>query len=157
MEFESTLRVSSSRSEGPPGVVEGQTLQPLIGMTALPSERIRVAVATFKAGMHEDLHWHAIEVFYYVIAGSAIVRDYHGKEYNVGAGTAIYAPPGIAGSHEWQVGPNGLQLLSIRATRDGHTSHAVHRRPRNPALLHRARRAREDGWCKLRLTLLRKA
>jgi hypothetical protein len=54
------------------------------------------------------------------MAGSATVRDYHGKEYPVGPGSAIYAPAGIAGSHEWQVGKNGLQLLSIRATLEGH-------------------------------------
>ena len=121
MEFESTLQVfRESQIERQPGVVEGQTLRPLIGVPERPSERIRVAVANFRPGTHEHLHWHAIEVFYYVIAGAATVRDYHGKEYEVGPGCAIYAPPGIAGSHEWQVGPGGLQLLSIRATRDGH-------------------------------------
>jgi uncharacterized cupin superfamily protein len=66
------------------------------------------------------LHWHPIEVFYYVIAGGAIVRDYYGKEYKVGPGSSIYAPAGIAGSHEWEVGKDGLQLLSVRATRAGH-------------------------------------
>ena len=48
------------------------------------------------------------------------MRDYYGKEYPVKAGLAIYAPAGIAGSHEWEVGKDGLQLLSIRATTDGH-------------------------------------
>ena len=38
----------------------------------------------------------------------------------VGPGNAIYAPAGIAGSHEWQVGADGLQLLSIRAALEGH-------------------------------------
>jgi len=121
MEFESTLRViNQAQVKEGPGVVEGQRLRPLVGCPDYPSERIRVAVANFKPGVHEELHWHAIEVFYYVTAGSATVRDYHGKEYEVGPGSAIYAPPGIAGSHEWQVGPQGLQLLSIRATLDGH-------------------------------------
>lgn len=121
MEIESTLRViSKSQVKELPGVVEGQTVQPLVGVPEFPSERVRVAVATFKAGTHEELHWHAIEVFYYVMAGSATVRDYHGKAYQVGAGSAIYAPPGIAGSHEWEVGKDGLQLLSIRATLEGH-------------------------------------
>ena len=55
-----------------------------------------------------------------MVGGSAIVRDYYGKEYPVGPGSAIYAPAGIAGSHEWEVGKDGLQLLSVRATRDGH-------------------------------------
>ena len=121
MEIDSTLRViSRSQVKGLPGVVEGQTLQPLVGVPEFPSERVRVAVATFKAGTHEELHWHAIEVFYYVMAGSATVRDLNGKEYAVSAGSAIYAPPGIAGSHEWEVGKDGLQLLSIRATLEGH-------------------------------------
>ena len=121
MDFESTLQVfNQEQIKDQPGVVEGQTLRPLIGIPERPSERVRVAVANFKAGTHEHLHWHAIEVFYYVTAGSAIVRDYHGKQYEVGPGSAIYAPPGIAGSHEWTVGPQGLQLLSIRATREGH-------------------------------------
>jgi len=121
MEIDSTLRViSRSQVKELPGVVEGQTLQPLVGVPEFPSERVRVAVATFKAGTHEELHWHAIEVFYYVMAGSATVRDLNGKEYAVSAGSAIYAPPGIAGSHEWEVGKDGLQLLSIRATLEGH-------------------------------------
>jgi hypothetical protein len=32
---------------------------------------------------------------------------------------SIYAPAGLAGSHEWEV-KDGLELLSIRATTDGH-------------------------------------
>jgi uncharacterized cupin superfamily protein len=121
MEIKPTLRViDKSRVKPLPGVVEGQTLQPLVGVPDFPSERVRVAVATFKPGTHELLHWHAIEVFYYVVAGSAIVRDYDGKEYPVGPGSAIYAPPGISGAHEWEVGTDGLQLLSIRATLEGH-------------------------------------
>ncbi|HEV2007295.1 MAG TPA: cupin domain-containing protein [Burkholderiales bacterium] len=121
MDVKSTLRViNQAQVIEIPGVVDGQTLRPLVGCPEYPSERIRVAVATFIAGTHEHLHWHAIEVFYYVMGGSAIVRDFHGKEYAVGPGAAIYAPAGIAGSHEWQVGDQGLQLLSIRATLDGH-------------------------------------
>ena len=120
MDMESTLQVyNKAQIKDQPGVVQGQTLKPLIGIPEHPSERIRVAVATFEANTHEHLHWHAIEVFYYVVSGHAIVRDYHGKEYDVGPGTAIYAPAGLAGSHEWQV-KEGLQLLSIRATTPGH-------------------------------------
>ncbi|MDH3317634.1 MAG: cupin domain-containing protein [Gammaproteobacteria bacterium] len=121
MEITSTLRViDKSQVKPQPGVVAGQTVQPLVGVPDFPSERVRVAVATFQPGVHEELHWHPIEVFYYVMMGSAIVRDYHGKEYPVGPGSSIYAPAGIAGSHEWQVGKDGLQLLSIRAALEGH-------------------------------------
>jgi len=121
MEFESTLRViDESKVEKLPGVVAGQTVQPLVGVPQSPSERVRVAVAAFEPGVHELLHWHPIEVFYYVLRGSAIVRDYHGKAYPVRPGNAIYAPAGIAGSHEWEVGDDGLQLLSVRAALEGH-------------------------------------
>ena len=118
MEIESTLRViSESQVKKLPGVVQGQTVQPLVGVPDFPSERVRVAVATFQPGVHEELHWHAIEVFYYVMSGSAIVRDYHGKEYPVGPGSAIYAPAGIAGAHEWEI-KEPTQLLSVRASTD---------------------------------------
>jgi hypothetical protein len=50
-----------------------------------------------------------------VLSGHATVRDYEGKEYEVEAGSAIYAPPGIAGAHEWEV-KEGLTLLAVRAT-----------------------------------------
>ena len=121
MEIKSTLLiVDQANVRELPGIVEGQTIKPIVGCPEHPTERVRVAVATFNPNVHEHLHWHPIEVCYYVLAGSAIVRDYHGKECEVGPGSTIYAPAGLAGSHEWQVGPRGLQLLSIRATMDGH-------------------------------------
>jgi len=115
-----TMRVvSSAKVKDTPGAIEGQTVRPLCGSKQFPSERIRVGHAIFGPNLHEHLHWHPIEVFYYVLSGSAIVRDYAGKEYKVGPGDSIYAPAGIAGSHEWEV-KDGLELLSIRATTDGH-------------------------------------
>ena len=120
MKEKSTLSVyNKDEIKSIPGVVKGQTLKVMIGSKEQPSERVRASVATFEPGTHELLHWHAIEVFYYVMAGSAIVRDYYGKEFPVRPGSAIYAEPGIAGAHEWEVGPDGLQLMSIRAVLDG--------------------------------------
>lgn len=120
MDVESTLRVfDTAQVEDQPGVVPGQTMKPLIGCPERPSERLRVSVGNFEPGTHEQLHWHAVEGFYYVISGNAIVRDYNGKEYEVGPGTAIYAPAGLAGAHEWQVRER-LQLLSIRGVTAGH-------------------------------------
>ena len=49
-----------------------------------------------------------------MIAGHATVRDFNGKETEVGPGSMIYAPPGIAGAHEWEV-KEYLELLDIRA------------------------------------------
>jgi len=41
-----------------------------------------------------------------------------GKTYDLSPGTAIYAPPGIAGSHEWEI-TEPLQLIGFRSTGDG--------------------------------------
>lgn len=116
-----TMRiVNRAKVKDTPGIIKHQTVRPLCGTEQFPSERIRVGVAQFKPNIHEHLHWHPIEVFYYVLKGSAVVRDLHGKEYKVSTGDSLYAPAGLAGSHEWKIGSDGLELLSIRATRDGH-------------------------------------
>ena len=118
MEVKSTLRVidqANVAAQG--GVTDGQTLKRLIGHKEEPTDRLRVALATYGPGTIEDLHWHPIEACYFVISGHATVRDIEGREYEVGAGTMIYAPPGIAGAHEWEV-KESLQLLSIRASTD---------------------------------------
>ena len=61
----------------------------------------RLGRASYKPGTHEQLHWHPIEACYYVISGHATVRNFEGKEHEVGPGSIIYAPPGIEGAHEW--------------------------------------------------------
>ena len=116
MEIESTLRVIKEADiKGGVGVVSGQSMKRLVGCPECETDRIRVGLATYAPGTVEELHWHPIEAFYYIISGHAIVRDINGKEYEVGAGTALYCPPGIAGAHEWEV-KESLQLLAVRAT-----------------------------------------
>ena len=118
MEVKSTLRVidqAAVTAQG--GVTDGQSLQRIVGHPEEPTDRIRVALATYRPGTKEELHWHPIEAFYYVISGHAVVRDFERREYDVGPGTAIYAPAGIAGAHEWEV-KESLQLLSVRASTD---------------------------------------
>jgi mannose-6-phosphate isomerase-like protein (cupin superfamily) len=118
MELKSTLRVFNETTvKANRGVVEGQVLKMLVGNPEQPTERIHVALASYKAGTVEPLHWHPIEAFYYIISGRAIVRDIEDKEYDVGAGTVIYASPGLQGSHEWEA-KEALQLIAIRATTD---------------------------------------
>ena len=116
MDVKSTLRVIDQADIPPgPGVTEGQTLRPLVGFADTPTDRVRVSFASYEAGAIEQLHWHPIEAFYFIHSGHAIVRDIEGNEYHVGPGTAIYAPPGIAGAHEWEV-KESLQLVAVRAT-----------------------------------------
>ena len=116
MEIESTLRVIKEADiKGGIGVVAGQSMKRLVGCPGCETDRIRVGLATYAPGTIEELHWHPIEAFYFIISGHAIVRDINGKEYEVGAGTALYCPPGIAGAHEWEV-KESLQLLAVRAT-----------------------------------------
>ena len=50
-----------------------------------------------------------------MISGHATVRDIEGREYEVGPGSFIYAQPGIAGAHEWEV-KEALQIIAVRAT-----------------------------------------
>jgi mannose-6-phosphate isomerase-like protein (cupin superfamily) len=118
MELKSTLRVFNQEEvSAGPGVVKGQTLKRLAGNAQYPTEKVMVGLASFKPGTLEQLHWHLIEVFYYVISGRAVMRDIEGRTYNIGPGSVIYAPAGIAGSHEWEI-KDELQLLSVRATTD---------------------------------------
>ena len=116
MHVKPTLRVineSALHAEG--GVTDGQTIKRIVGHAAEPSDRIRIGLATYTAGSYEQLPWHPIEAYYFVISGHAIVRDFAGNEYPVAAGSSIYAPAGIAGAHEWEV-KESLQLLAVRAT-----------------------------------------
>jgi mannose-6-phosphate isomerase-like protein (cupin superfamily) len=118
MEVKSTLRIFNEADvPGGPGVVEGQTFKRLAGDEKFPTERIMVGIATFTPGTLEHLHWHPIEVFYYVISGRAVMRDIEGNSYDIGPGSVIYAPPGMEGSHEWDI-TEALQLIAIRATTD---------------------------------------
>ena len=118
MTLKSTLRVFSEGDlEGQPAVVKGQTGKLLVGTPERPSERLWAALASFEPGTVEGLHWHLVEVFYYVISGRAVMKDIEGRSYNLGPGSVIYAPAGIAGSHQWDI-KEKLQLLAIRATAD---------------------------------------
>jgi quercetin dioxygenase-like cupin family protein len=117
MEVKSTLRVIHERDfKGSRGVTDGQTYTRLIGWPEVfMTDRVRLGRASYRPGTYEQLHWHPIEATYYVISGHATVRDVNGKEYEVEAGSIIYAPPGIAGAHEWEV-KEALELLAIRGS-----------------------------------------
>lgn len=118
MDVRSTLRVMQQADiPGRPGVTVGQTYQALIGVAERPTDRIRLGRATYAPGSLETIHWHPIEALYYVVSGEGRVRDIEGTEYPVRGGSLVYAPAGIAGSHEWEV-PETLELLDIRATND---------------------------------------
>ena len=118
MDIRSTLRVYDQADvPGAPGVTEGQTYQKLIGVAERPTDRVRVGRATYVPGTYEQLHWHPIEALYYVISGQATVRDVEGTERLVGPGSIVYAPAGMGGAHEWEVGES-LELLDIRATNE---------------------------------------
>lgn len=119
MEIKSTLKVFNEADiPGAPGVVgRGQLLKQLAGCAEHPTERLTVALVSFEPGTRENLHWHLIEVFYYVISGRAVMKDIEGKSHDIGPGSVIYASPGLAGSHSWEF-KEKLQLLAVRATAD---------------------------------------
>ena len=117
-ELKSTLRVTNEADvKSLPGIVEGQTVKMMLGDDKHPSERVRVVLASFEPGTYEHLHWHLIEASYYVISGRAVMKDIEGKNYYSGPGSFVYAPPGIAGSHSWDI-KEPLQLISVRGTND---------------------------------------
>ena len=117
-EVRATLRVLHQADvPGGPGPAEGQTYQRLVGADDQPTDRVRLGRSTYRPGSLEQLHWHPIEALYYVISGSATVRDVEGGEYEVGPGSLVYAPAGLAGAHEWKV-RESLELLDIRATNE---------------------------------------
>ncbi len=118
MEIKSTLKVfNEAETPSAPGVTAGQTQKQLAGDTAHPSERIIVRLASFETGTHEQLHWHLVEAFYYVISGRAVMKDIEGATYDIGPGSVIYAPPGIAAAHSWDV-TESLRLIAVRGTTD---------------------------------------
>ena len=117
-ELKSTLRVLNEADlDSKPAEHPGQTKKMLVGNEERPSERLYVSLASFNPGVQAPLHWHLIEGLYYVISGSAVMRDIEGRSYDIRPGSAIYPPPGISGSHSWDI-KEALQLVGIRATTD---------------------------------------
>jgi len=119
MELKSTLRVFDEEEvESTLGIGgEGQRIRVLAGGEQHPSERMIVITKSFDAGTYEALHWHLIEAFYYVISGRAVMKDIEGKSHEIGPGSVVYAPPGLLGSHSWEI-KEQLQLVAVRATTD---------------------------------------
>ena len=117
MDVKPTLKVINQTDiPGHRGVTDAQHYQRLVGAPeSMATDRIAVGRAVYKPGIYEQLHWHPVEACYYVIAGHATVCNFNGDEFEVGPGSVIYAPAGIAGAHEWEV-KESLQLLSVRAT-----------------------------------------
>lgn len=120
MNIKSTLKIFNQADvQAVPGVLpRGQMVKQLVGNADHPTERLTVSLVDFEPGIHEHLHWHLIEVFYYVISGRATMQDIEGKTHDIWPGSVIYASPGIAGSHSWFI-KEKLQLMSIRATAEG--------------------------------------
>ena len=118
MEIKSSLKlVNPADIESKPGMGrKGHTIQALIG-TDIPTDRMRVTLATYEPNVLEKLHWHPIEAFYFMLSGHAVVRDIEGNEMELGPGMAIYCPAGIAGAHEWETRDH-VQLLAFRGTQE---------------------------------------
>ena len=117
MDLKTTIKAfSESDVKATPGI-EQQAMRRLVGTDLCPSERIRVTLASFEAGMKSPFHWFLIEACFYVVSGRGLVRDIEGKTHDVGPGSVVYVSPGIAASFEWEF-TEPTKLLSIRGTTD---------------------------------------
>jgi mannose-6-phosphate isomerase-like protein (cupin superfamily) len=119
MEIKSALKIiDPAKIPSKPGMGrKGHTIKALVG-TDIPTDRMRATLATYEPKVLEELHWHPIEAFYFVISGSITVRDIEGNESELGPGMSIYCPAGIAGAHEWETGKDGCELIALRATNE---------------------------------------
>jgi hypothetical protein len=150
MEVKTTLKVIDQAAiPEQPGVTEGQTMRRLVGCPEVPTDRVRVGFASYKAGTIEDLHWHPIEAFYYVLGGHAIVRDIEGNEYHVGdLRAARHRGRARVGGQGGPAAAGGARHHGIRSQA------AVHGGQADQALLHRARRAGAARRHELQVALL---
>ena len=90
MDVKSTLKViDAAPLSAEEGVTKGQTIKRIVGHAAVPTDRVRIGLATYEAGSYEQLHWHPIEAYYFVVSGHATVRDIEGREYPVGPGSSV--------------------------------------------------------------------
>jgi mannose-6-phosphate isomerase-like protein (cupin superfamily) len=121
VEVNSTIRVFHESDVNVAAGPEGQVIKTLVGTESLPTDRIRLLVATFEAGttpfQATTLHWFLIETAFYVVSGRALIRDIEGHSYEVGPGSVIYVPPGVAGAFEWEF-KERTKLIGIRASTD---------------------------------------
>jgi len=121
VEVKSTIKVfkESDLKVTPPE--DQHIVKTLVGGEKCPSERIRMILATFEGGTRPiqatTLHWFIVETAFYVISGRAVVRDIEGKSYDVGPGSVIYVPPGLAGAFEWEF-KEKTTLIGVRGTTD---------------------------------------
>ena len=137
MDVKATLKViNQTDCPGRRGVTDGQTYQRMIGWPEiLETDRVRLGRATYAPGTYEQLHWHPIEACYYVISGHATVRDFEGREYEVGPGSsymrrrASRAPTSGRSRSRWKFSTSARPLKptarsSTRSTRkpSGRTS-----------------------------------
>jgi mannose-6-phosphate isomerase-like protein (cupin superfamily) len=115
-QLKSTLKVFNQADlKSKPGPYPGHTVKMLVGNDEHPTERLRVILPTFDAGLDVPLHWHAVEGLYFIISGRAVLTDIENKSYEIGPGSVIYITPGIASAHEWHV-KERMQLIGVRAT-----------------------------------------
>lgn len=117
-ELKSTLLViNEAQIKSKQGPHDKLTQKGLVGNDERPTERLFMNLNDLEVGTHVALHWHPIEALYYVVSGRAIMTDIEGKTCEISAGSVIYATPGIASAHEWEV-TERMRILVIRATRD---------------------------------------
>ncbi len=67
-----------------------------------PTNGLVVSVVSIEPGTRTRLHYHQVDTFEYVLAGSARVYDQHGNSEVITADSAVYYPAGRESAHSWE-------------------------------------------------------
>ncbi|MGH2461344.1 MAG: cupin domain-containing protein [Chloroflexota bacterium] len=85
-----------------------------------PTNGFVVSVVSIDPGSRTRMHFHQVDTFEYVLAGSARVYDQHGNSVVITADTALYYPAGQASAHSWEaLGSMAVQFLFIYSAPPG--------------------------------------
>lgn len=87
-----------------------------------PTNGFVVSVVSLDPDAKTSLHYHQVDTFEYVLAGTARVHDQHGNSVVITADTGVYYPAGPESAHYWEtVGSVPVQFLFIYSAPPGQT------------------------------------
>ena len=87
-----------------------------------PTGGLVVSVVSLDPGARTRLHYHQVDTYEYVLAGTARVYDQYGNSVVITADTGVYYPAGPESAHFWEaVGNVPVQFLFLYTAPPGQT------------------------------------